>query len=128
MSNNSHPKFAELLSKKPTIYWREQLDEDLADEDMDDNEIKYTHNLLNKADALLEDFAAQLSNLKTPAKSNVLEVVKDFVLKLNDLTRDNSFIETGEREDLCDFIDQAVTIAGLELDPEEDISFEWRKW
>jgi hypothetical protein len=38
----------------------------------------------------------------------------------------DSFIETLEREELCDFIMEKAQNAGLET--EEDITEEWREW
>ena len=45
-------------------------------------------------------------------------------IKLND--NYDSFIETLEREELCEFIIEAASIAGLES--EDDITEEWREW
>ncbi|WP_433754373.1 hypothetical protein [Paenibacillus amylolyticus] len=38
------------------------------------------------------------------------------------------FIETMEREDLADFIDKAARQAGLDIQENEDITEECRKW
>ena len=55
-----------------------------------------------------------------------MQVVKEVVIKLNELNIEHDhFIETME-EDLYEFIDTAARIAGLE--PEEDITEEWREW
>jgi hypothetical protein len=62
-----------------------------------------------------------------------VKLFKKCVLALNDLDEelDNCFIETTEREDLCELIDKITIAAGL--NPEdyadgEGLSDEWREW
>ncbi len=62
-----------------------------------------------------------------PKKKEIMKFVKDVVISLNELNdKYDYFIETMEREELCEFIIEAANIAGLESD--EDITEEWREW
>lgn len=68
-----------------------------------------------------------LINGENPTEVEVMQVVKEVVIKINELNIEHDhFIETMEREDLYEFIDTAARIAGLES--EEDITEEWREW
>ncbi len=52
---------------------------------------------------------------------------KEVVIGLNELNEQfDYFIETLEREELCEFIIKAANAADLET--EEDITEEWREW
>ena len=75
----------------------------------------------------LDTYINNLQQLgENPTEVEVTQVVKEVVIKLNELNIDhNHFIETMEREDLYD-INTAARIAGLES--EEDITEEWREW
>ncbi|MEH7329499.1 hypothetical protein V7085_19010, partial [Priestia megaterium] len=61
------------------------------------------------------------------SEQDILEYVKEVVIGLNELNEQfDYFIETLEREELCEFIIKAANAAGLET--EEDITEEWREW
>ena len=80
-------------------------------------------------DQLLEDL--QSVGLAAP-EAEKLKAFKVAVLALNQLNdHDDSLIETGEREDLCDLINNVAVAAGL--DPRaygggEGPASEWREW
>ncbi|WP_409305945.1 hypothetical protein [Peribacillus sp. SCS-155] len=60
-------------------------------------------------------------------KKEIMIFVKDVVIRINELNDQyDYFIETMEREELCEYIIEAANIAGLESD--EDITEEWREW
>lgn len=130
MDNSSQKiDFTEVLNQKPTIEWRERLKEELADEELSKDEIKYNEGMLDETDHLITDFIKDLSDLNgNNNRDSILSVVKKFVFKLNDLNTDQNYFETGEREDICDFVDKAVTKAGLKLEEFEDVTEEWREW
>lgn len=54
--------------------------------------------------------------------------VKQTILALNALNEqcEHELIETGQREDICDYIIAAVQAAGWKTD--EDVTEEWREW
>ena len=59
---------------------------------------------------------------------SIMAAVKSAVLELNDLNEqcEHSLIETDQREDICELIINAASLAGL--DGNADITEEWREW
>ncbi|MGN7939543.1 hypothetical protein [Virgibacillus sp. 6R] len=58
-----------------------------------------------------------------PKKKEIMKFVKDIVISLNELNEKyDYFIETMEREELCNYIIEVASIAGLKSD--EDITEE----
>ena len=55
--------------------------------------------------------------------------VKELVLALNDLNEgaDHCLLETDEREAICELIQCSAEECGL-IDPESDVTEEWREW
>lgn len=58
----------------------------------------------------------------------IMTAVMTAVLELNDLNEqcEHSLIETDQREDICELIINAASLAGL--DRNGDITEEWREW
>jgi hypothetical protein len=94
---------------------------------------QYTQENCNKAEAV---FGNHIDQLKTIGQ-NASDQSKFGILKTAVLLRNNPnnqiewFIETGERKDLCDLIDQITIAAGP--DPKnyadgEGVLDEWRDW
>jgi len=60
---------------------------------------------------------------------NIYNATKKSVKLLNKLNeRFDDFIETTEREELCEFIDKCIRITGFEIEKDFDITQEWREW
>jgi len=59
-------------------------------------------------------------------KDKITNLAKALVLILNQLTEEHGFIETEERDMLCEFIDEGAKLAGYE--DADDIAGEWREW
>jgi hypothetical protein len=77
--------------------------------------------LLVEASKKLEALGAR------PPKRAALKVLRECVVALNKLDAKNDhFIETVEREDLCEHIDELAHLAGL-ID-EDDVAGRWRDW
>ena len=110
--------FDELKKNKPTASWVEY------DEDGE----FFTEENISATNTVLDTYINHLEQLgENPNEVEVMQVVKEVVLKLNELNIEHDyFIETMEREALYEFIDAAARIAGLES--EEDITEEWREW
>lgn len=111
--------FEELSKNKPTVEWKQRMDE--GDDLFTDENINATNEVLN----------SYINSLKklgdNTTEEDILEGVKEVVINLNELNEEyDYFIETMEREELCDFIIEAARIAGFES--EEDITEEWREW
>jgi hypothetical protein len=111
-----------MISRKPTLKWRQHLDE------FEDQEI-FTEKGIADVERLLEAFELGLQNVDTGDREKILDAVKQVVLNLNAASkRHPGMIETGEREDLWEFISAAALDAGLEIPFGEDITLPWREW
>jgi hypothetical protein len=85
---------------------------------------------VDKCASVLDEYIDKLQSYNGKATNEeIMECVKEVVLSLNELNKktDENLIETMEREELYEFIQQAAKLAGLETD-ETDITEEWREW
>ena len=108
----------ELKNNKPTAAWQQR---------MEDDEI-FTAENIKATDEILETYMNRLKgSVDKMSEQDILEYVQEIVIGLNELNEQfDYFIETLEREELCEFIIKAANAAGLET--EEDITEEWREW
>nr|WP_240633604.1 hypothetical protein [Planomicrobium okeanokoites] len=94
---------------------------------MEDGDDQFTEENLAATETVLQNYMDGLSHLQEPSEKKIIKQVKEAVLRLNALNEKyDFFIETLEREELCDFIMEKAQQAGL--DTEEDITEEWREW
>jgi hypothetical protein len=119
--------------------WKSLPDEDdeLGIEAEDDDEgsymEQYSKENCQRVEKIFEDLVENLIKLGENApKSDKENLIKSCVLTLNALNDEfeGSFIETTEREDLCELIDKIAIAAGLDpLEYEDaDITCQWREW
>ncbi|MCM3575457.1 hypothetical protein M3172_19840 [Mesobacillus subterraneus] len=102
----------------PTVLWRERMEEG---DDM------FSEEAIVASEKALQKYVSSLKTLKTPTEKAILKKVKEVVIEFNKLNEEfDYFIETLEREELCEFIEEKAQEAGLE--PDEDITEEWREW
>ncbi|MEW4210146.1 hypothetical protein Q0O85_16480 [Priestia megaterium] len=108
----------ELKNNKPTAAWQQR---------MEDDEI-FTVENIKATDEILDTYINRLEgSVDKMSEQDILEYVQEIVIGLNELNEQfDYFIETLEREELCEFIVKAANAAGLET--EEDITEEWREW
>ncbi|MFE3891726.1 hypothetical protein ACFX4Y_18990 [Priestia sp. YIM B13446] len=108
----------DLKNNKPAAAWQQR---------MEDDEI-FTAENIKATDKILETYMNRLKgSVDKMSEQDILEYVKEVVIGLNELNEQfDYFIETLEREELCEFIIKAANAAGLET--EEDITEEWREW
>jgi hypothetical protein len=108
----------ELKNNKPTAAWQQR---------MEDDEI-FTVENIKATDETLDIYMNKLEgSVDKMSEQDILEYVQEIVIGLNELNEQfDYFIETLEREELCEFIIKAANAAGLET--EEDITEEWREW
>ncbi|WP_176583655.1 hypothetical protein [Priestia megaterium] len=108
----------ELKNNKPTAAWQQR---------MEDDEI-FTVENIKATDEILDTYINRLKgSVDKMSEQDILEYVQEIVIGLNELNEQfDYFIETLEREELCEFIIKAANAAGLET--EEDITEEWREW
>lgn len=107
----------EMSSLKPTLQWR-KWQKEYPD--------RYTTELINSMDRILDTYLEQLFTLHHPNDESIMNCVKQVVLAINNWDRKYEFIETIEREELCEFIYQTTEMKGLDSD--EDITENWRDW
>ncbi|MEO2224472.1 hypothetical protein BTA37_10070 [Priestia megaterium] len=108
----------DLKNNKPTAAWQQR---------MEDDEI-FTVENIKATDEILDIYMNKLEgSVDKMSEQDILEYVQEIVIGLNELNEQfDYFIETLEREELCEFIIKAANAAGLET--EEDITEEWREW
>ncbi|HSC38172.1 MAG TPA: hypothetical protein VLD19_09885 [Chitinophagaceae bacterium] len=128
--------YQEKLTATKTAYpfarWRELFFPDPEDDDSEGME-QYTQENCDKAQAIFDTLIAKLIAAGPDADKKEKEgFFKDAILALNALNEEiDDLIETGEREDLCELIDQVTIAAGLnpaDYGDGEGIADEWREW
>jgi len=116
----------------PFARWRENFFPDKDDPDSEGME-QYTQENCDKAQAVLDNLVSNLVGAGQSAdESTKVEFFRTAILSLNKLNEEiDGFIETGEREDLCELIDQITIAAGMRPENYGDgagIADEWRNW
>jgi hypothetical protein len=117
-------KLSETKEHYPFARWQQSYDDGLH---------QYTPENCNKAEAIFDTLISELvSTGENAAEDKKVELFKMAVLELNQLHDEViGFIETGEREELCELIDQITLAAGLDPANYADgdgIADEWRTW
>jgi len=123
--------------EKPTVDWRkfsaEWKAKALAEGETEQGSELYPEAGIMRAEDILEEFKTNLRKIKGQNDSQaILNEVESTILKLNELTSSGGLapdmIETGEREEFCDFIDYWAKDAGLFIEDGDDITADWREW
>lgn len=136
------------MAVRPNEIWRKQVEEQAA-------EVArgvlspgqafaltlWPQSLLVSTDAALATFENELREHVSASDDQVLDVVRHVVLalnKINDEQVDEGKLgyETGEREELCEYIDATLAESGVDVDAlaarrgigRWEITDEWRKW
>jgi hypothetical protein len=114
-------KIAAYTEILPTTAWRRRKDE--GDE-------LFTDKAIDAVDTALKKYATTLIELTNEKKAPAIyNSIKKIVMALNSINdKHNGFIETMEREELCDFINTIVRMTGLEIEPTIDLTEQWREW
>lgn len=96
----------------------------------DDDDADYTTHEVDQCAVILEQYLEEVLSPSVYGQSRkIMGSVKAAVLKLNELNDacNQSLIETGQREQICDLIISSAMQAGLKTD-EHDITEAWREW
>jgi hypothetical protein len=101
----------------------------------------WPQSLLGSTDAALATFEAELHEFTPASDDQVLDVVRRVVLALNKINDEHVDLgemgyETGEREELCEYIDATLAESGIDVAAlaarrgigRWEITDEWRKW
>ncbi|MEV7231974.1 hypothetical protein AB0M79_33945 [Polymorphospora sp. NPDC051019] len=133
------------MPTRPTDEWRRRVDEEataMADGSLP-AEKAYAHRLwpeqlITDTEVVLTAFEADVRALAAPDDKQVFEVVQRVVEALNEVNyrQTGTGIETGEREELCLYIDDSLTDAGVDVAaltarhgmPRHELTDEWRDW
>lgn len=118
-------KFDEAKKHYPFDNWRESFNDGLE---------QYTQANCDKAKKIFDDLIVGLVNIgENASEPDKVALFKKAILATNELNQEceESLIETGEREDLCELTDQITIACGL--DPKkygdnEGLASEWREW
>jgi hypothetical protein len=111
----------ELGKKLPTLEWinRKNSGDDI-----------FTIENIQSIDEILKDYLVKMYEY-TLAKNNrvIYSSVKKLVISINKINEKHDFfIESMEREELCEFIHTVVRKTGFEFESNIDLTEEWRKW
>lgn len=88
----------------------------------------YTDDDVAEVQSILSNYVEALAALHNPSDDEIMAQVKSVVLKLNELNETKDFfIETEEREWLCEVIQKSAEDCGLQNVP-DDVTEEWREW
>jgi hypothetical protein len=126
-SQNGSLTYSEKLIKTKELYpfakWRESFFEYEMEQ--------YTEENCNEAKSIFDNLISKLITLgengNRTDKEKCFEIAVKSLNKLNE--KDEALIETGEREDLCELIDQITVASGLNpKDYGEGIADLWREW
>lgn len=84
---------------------------------------------IEKCESLILKYLLALEQIKTPTNKEIMKHVKSLVLALNKLNEktDYCLLETEERESIWEIIQNSAVKCGL-VDPDDDITEEWREW
>jgi hypothetical protein len=102
--------------------WVENLDEGLE---------QYTHENCDKAISIITTLVHNLELNLGISEEKKVEFIKTAVIEFNHLNIElgEAFIETSEREELCDIFDNIADAVGIDTQKYEDgIASEWREW
>ncbi len=102
--------------------WREKYEDGLE---------QYNPKNCKKAENIISKLISKLEKSEDLKENDKIELIKLSVLEFNKLndSLDGCFIETGEREELCDIFDNIADSVGIDTQNYEDgIASEWRDW
>lgn len=134
-----------LMTETPSKHWRDSVAEEarkLAVGTLNVQDAFMTKlfpvSLLDATDDVLSAFESELRTLRSPSDDEVFAAVKRVMLALNAVNdrHAGAAYETGEREELCEYIDQALTEYGVDVPAlaarrglgRYEIGDEWRDW
>ncbi|WP_406321622.1 hypothetical protein [Streptomyces sp. NBC_00519] len=133
------------MAERPTMSWRRGVAEEAQelaagtlDSDCACMAALFPDELLVATDAVLGTFEAELPALAEDDDAQIFAVVERVVLALNAVNdaRNGCAFETGEREELCAYIDEALTERGVDVVAltarhgigRYELTDKWRKW
>ncbi|KOG64086.1 hypothetical protein ADK77_21925 [Streptomyces antibioticus] len=133
------------MAERPTTNWRRGIAEEAAelaagtlDPDCACMVDLFPDELLSATDAVMDAFEAELLTLADGDDERVFALVEHVVLALNAVNEahDECAFETDEREQLCLYIDEALTEQGVNVAAltarqglgRHELTDQWRDW
>lgn len=121
INNSGLQQLAEIKNQTPVVDWEKRMQE---------GDMNFSAASISATDMLLKEFITNLINAteKKNAKA-VYSATKKLVLGLNKLNdKYDCFIDTMERDELIEFLQNAIRLTGFVIDEGLDITEEWREW
>lgn len=117
----NNKRILEYSGNLPTLKWNRRKK---------DGDNLFTDKGIVAVESLLKEYLLTLSELTAEKKAAVIyNSIKRIVTSLNKINAKNGgFIETLEREELCEFINNVVRETGFDIDKNNDLTEEWREW
>ncbi|MFI6761746.1 hypothetical protein ACIBF5_21660 [Micromonospora sp. NPDC050417] len=131
------------MSERPTDEWRRDVREEaeairagtLTQEEAYAAEL-WPSGFITAVDGALDAYEADVRAFRTPSDEEVLVAVQRVVLALNAIDEEHGNIETGEREQLCEYVDDVLTAAGIDVGAltarrgidRTELTDSWRDW
>lgn len=111
----------ELKKSKPTTNWRHRLN---------DGDLIFNDSNILESEIILDSFIDNLAiATKSKKASSIYSTAKKVTESFNKANqKHNDFIDTMEREELVDFIENAIKLTGFKIDSGVDITEDWRQW
>ncbi len=121
IKSDNTKQILEYIDKLPTTEWKRRKN---------DGDDLFTEKGIASVETILKDYLITLADLTIQKKAaNIYNSVKKVTTALNKISYKNEgFIETMEREELCEFINAVVRETGLDIDKDIDLTEEWREW
>ena len=133
------------MAIRPPDHWRECVAEEASEVasgklDVDDAVMAqlFPESLLSRTDETLSIFEVELAALANPSDEEIFGVIEHVVIALNMINSEHNGAgyETGEREQLCLYIDESLTEAGIDVEAlasrrgirRYEITDQWRRW
>lgn len=136
------------MARRPSDEWQRRVEEEASEvaRDILPPEHACASNLWPESlraatDSALAAFEHELRAGRTPSDEGVFSIVERVVLALNKINDEHvragkTGYETGEREELCDYIDTSLEEAGIDVEALEkrhgishgEIAGRWRTW
>lgn len=118
-------ELSELQSIKKNLsikHWNEKYQDGLE---------QYTPQNCKKAETIFSNLLDSLETNKNLPELKKIELIKLSIIQFNELNNSlgGCFIESGEREEICDIYDNIADVIGIDsMRYEDGIASEWREW
>lgn len=114
-------EFKQLKGRSPVKKWKRRMKD--GDENFTNKNIEDSETLLG---SFIDNLIVAVDNKKASSIYSETKMVVKAFNKLNH--KYPGFIETLEREELVEFLHTAIRMTGFQIEPDIDLTEEWREW